>query len=146
MPSIYQLQAPLLAMRSARVDSPVSSHKSYADDAKFFAEHPKRRTLIREEMCGEFDLEMPAAEWLQTPRLWNLVVQVAKGIHSVTPIYRGSRFWDWTLQDDEAVAFVLVEMARQEGINIAEFISFGERVKAKNRAIIGRSNPGKNVH
>ncbi len=146
MPSIYQLQAPLLAMRSARVDSPVSNHKSYADDKKFFQHHPKRRTYIREELSGEFDLEMPIAEWLQTPRLWNLVVQVAKDVHSVTPIYRGSRFWDVTLRDDDAVAFVLVEMARQEGMNLAEFLSFGERVKAKNRAFIERSNPGKNVH
>ena len=146
MPSIYQLQAPLLAMRSARVDSPVSNHKSYADDKKFFQDHPKRRTYIREELSGEFDLEMPIAEWLQTPRLWNLVVQVAKDVHSVTPIYRGSRFWDVTLRDDDAVAFVLVEMARQEGMNLAEFLSFGERVKAKNRAFIERSNPGKNVH
>ncbi len=146
MPSIYQLQAPLLAMRSARVDSPVSNHKSYADDKKFFADHPKRRMHIREEVSGEFDLEMPTAEWLQTPRLWNLVVQVAKDVHSVTPIYRGSRFWDLTLRDDDAVAFVLVEMARQEGMNLAEFLSFGERVKAKNRAFIERSNPGKNVH
>ncbi len=90
---------------------------------------------------GEFDLTMPNGEWLQVPRLWCLVSRLSSGIHSVVPVYRGRKFWSF-IKDDEALALVLVDIARREGIDAQEFAAFERKVVAKNKQALGASGSG----
>ncbi len=139
MPSIYELAPPLLAMKAARIDSAVMNHATaYKADTNFFISHPRCKTNIRPEYKEEFDLVMPVGEWLQIPRLWCLVTQIATGIHSVLPLYRGKQFWS-ALTDDAATALVMVEMARREGIDQEEFLAFEKRVIAQNTKSLAAS-------
>jgi hypothetical protein len=136
MPSIYQLTPPLLAMNALRIESPLSNRAiDYERDSKFFADYPRRHTLLREASIGEFDLDMPAGEFLQVPKLWCLVTQISSGVHAVVPVYRGRKFWSF-MKDDAALGMVLCEMARREGMDAQEFMSFERRVIAKNNRML----------
>ena len=136
MPSIYQLAPPLFAMNALRLESPLSNRSiDYERDCKFFADYPRRHSLIREAGMGEFDPDMPAGEFLQVPKLWCLVTQIASGVHSVVPVYRGRKFWSF-MKDDAALGLVLCEMARREGMDAQEFIAFERNVVAKNNRML----------
>lgn len=144
MPSIYQLSPPLLAMKALRIDSSLSNFAlAYEADCKFFGDYRERNTLIREAFMNEFDLEMPNGDWLQIPKLWCLVSKASCGIHSVVPIYRGRKFWSF-IKDDAALALVLVAIARREGIDAHEFITFEQKVIAKNKQIV--ASAGGTIH
>lgn len=136
MPSIYQLTPPLLAMNALRIESPLSNLTlDYERDCKFFADYPSRHALIRDAAIGEFDLDMPVGEFLQVPQLWCLVTRISSGVHSVVPIYRGKKFWQF-IKDDAALGLVLCEMARRNGIDDQEFTAFEKRIVAENTQLL----------
>ena len=137
MPSIYQLAPPLLAMNALHIESPLSNRTiDYERDCKFFADYPNRHALIRDAAIGEFDLlDMPVGEFLQVPTLWVLVSRIASGVHSVVPIYRGRKFWQF-IKDDAALGLVICEMARHEGIDAQEFAAFERRIVAENKQFL----------
>ncbi len=85
-----QLCPPLFSTGVIRCYSSVSTRKdNYEDDAAFFKAHSERRLLIRAAGYGEFDLEIPISDWLQTPTVHVLVTQVSPGVHFAVPVYRG---------------------------------------------------------
>jgi hypothetical protein len=144
MPSIYELTPPLLSMKAHRIESPLSNGAiDYERDSKFFSEYPQRQSLIREAGMGEFDLDMPNGEFLQIPKLWCLVTQVSRGIHSIVPVYRGKKFWSF-IKDDATLGLVLADIARREGMDAQEWMTFERRVTAKNRQAL--SSGSETIH
>src|ERR1035437_281265 len=136
MPSIYELSPPLLAMNALRIESPLSNRTiDYERDCKFFADYPSRHALIRDAGIGEFDLDMPIGEFLQVPTLHCLVTRISSGVHSVVPIYRGRKFWQF-IKDDATLGLVICEMARREGMDAQEFAAFERRIVAENKQLL----------
>lgn len=134
--SLYRFAPPLFSLGLLRVDSPTHSHHvAYEKDKAFFASHRGRNLHIRLEYKAEFDVELPPAEYLQLPILHILVTQLATGIHHVTPIYRGSAFWEVGTTDLE-LATVVSEMARRGGIDPLEWIKFESEWHSRNHATI----------
>jgi hypothetical protein len=98
----------------------------------------------------EFDPStIPISEKLQMPMLHVLVTAVAPSVHTVQPVFRGKQFWNHRLDDDAAVAFVLVQMQEMKGIDAREFTEFLDRIAARNReyrAFAASTNSGKQIH
>jgi hypothetical protein len=147
MPSVFTLLPPNLACNQLRIDSSIHSRQErYEEDKKWFAANPKRRMYLRADI-DEFDpVTIPIGEKLQMPKLHVLVTEIASGVHSVQPVYRGRAFWNHRLENDSAVATVLVEMQQQRGYDAKEFAEFLDRVQEKNRKFSAMNATNGNVH
>jgi hypothetical protein len=131
---IYQLCPPIFALGLLRLDSPSSHIKDiYAQDRQFFALHKKRNLYIRASYCEEFDIEMSIQDLCDVPRLHVLVTQLARGIHQITPVYRGKSFFYGNDTSDFEIIQILIEMARRNGIDAKEFATYEQK---NNRSLI----------
>lgn len=129
--NIYQLCPPLFALGVLRIDSPSNHNREvYAQDKNFFALHKKQNLYLRTAYSGEFDLEFNITDSLRVPHLQVLVTQFAKGIHQVTPVYRGKSFYYGNDTTDLEILQILVEMERRNGIDAFEWNAF-EQSQAK---------------
>lgn len=142
MPDIYSVTPSLFLMNALRIDSPVSNHRQkYAEDCEFFDKHRSRRFRIREGAPDELELAVELGQWLQLPRQWLLITKLCDGVHQATPVYRGTKpFWT-EAKTDLDVTHTLIEMAKRQGIDAAEWLAFEKKVRANNppHAIKGSS-------
>ena len=135
--TLYQLTPPLFALGMLRIDSPASNRRDiYGQDKSFFQLHERRSLYLRAAYVGEFDLELSIVEMLRTPPLHVLVTQLAKGIHQVTPVYRGKSFFYGNDSTDLEILQIVMEMARRNGIDAQEFAAF-EQSHNKRIKVVG---------
>lgn len=133
---LYQLCPPLFSLGLLRIDSPSSHNKEiYAQDRQFFTLHKRRSLYIRGSYSEEFDFAMSVEDLLRVPHLHVLVTQIATGVHQITPLYRGKSFWYGNDTSDGEIIQIVIEMARRNGIDQAEFAAYEQnRIKTLHAA------------
>lgn len=97
----------------------------YGADGLFFSMYPNQCMYLRPAFPGEFDVFTSNEDFARRPTLWLLVVQLAPGVHEITPRWRGKAFWNGKdVVTDQSVAEVVMQMSERGGIHISEWYSW----------------------
>ena len=126
-PSLKNLVAPIIALEWMQIDTPTDSFQpvSYESDKREFARLPKgRRSFIRIENPGEFDMGIQILNRTKTPLLRILVVRLAPGIHVRIPVYRGDYPANFNVSSDAEIGIILAGMVRKRGMNYEECLTY----------------------
>jgi hypothetical protein len=95
----------------------------YGADGLFFSMYPNQRMYLRPAFPGEFDVFTSNEDFARRPMLWLLVVQLAPGVHEITPRWRGHAFWHG-MKTDQDVAEVVMQMSERGGVHISEWYGY----------------------
>jgi len=149
---------PALTTHLSRIDTKDNHpHHSIYEADRIHFRTTRQGSFIREAMCGEFDYtpssnqismerypvlkfqsvplpnEVLRSVYEFIPRLWVLCVQISKGTHHVTTIYRGNALWPVVdrdgrevaeLKTDDEIAAALAKVQACEGFDEAALKRF----------------------